>query len=123
MNKRGLIGLGLAVVAALTILVGLTVSRVMDTADREYRIVIPDGTTAKIYRGEDPEIVPQEIHLTLGEEDILVIQNDDAGGHDVAGFYIPAGTTLRQKFTEEAVYQGECTLHPSSQIQIIVSKP
>ena len=123
MNKRGLIGLGLVSVIAIALVAALAISKVSSTTNREYRIVIPEGTTAKIYAGEDPGIVPPEIHLTLGQQDILVIQNNDVGGHDVAGFWIGAGETLRQEFKSEAVYQGECTIHPSSQIQIIISKP
>ena len=123
MNKRGLIAVGLVSVVVIALVAALAISKVSNTTDREYRIVIPDGTTAKIYAGEDPGIVPPEIHLTLGEKDILVIQNNDIGGHDVAGFWVGAGETLRQEFKSEAVYQGECTIHPSSQIKIVVSKP
>jgi plastocyanin len=110
-----LIGLGL--ILALGAAVLLTTQK---AADREYRIVIPEGTQARIEAGEDPAIIPSEIHLTLGKKDTLVIENRDVVGHQVSDFFIGAGQTLRQTFRSAGVYQGECTIHPDAQIQIIV---
>lgn len=124
MNKQWIIpGIVVLVVGVLVVYIGSTVlGSVEESESREYRIVIPEGTGAKIEQGEDPKVIPAIIPLTLGEQDILVIENQDIAGHRIGDFWVGAGETLRQEFTTEAVYQGECTVHESSQIEIIVSK-
>ncbi len=124
MNKQLMIpaAIGL-VVLALIVGVVITVARsVNETTSREYRIVIPEGTSALIAAGEDPGVIPEQITLKLDEKDILVIENNDLEGHRIGGFYVGAGETLRQEFRTPAVYEGECTIHESNQVQIIVSE-
>lgn len=110
--------IGLIGIVAFTVL-----RKVEETESREYRIVIPEGTGALIDAGEDPDVVPEHIELTLGEKDILVIENKDIVGHRISDFWVGAGETLRQSFKTPAVYQGECTIHESTQIQIVVLEP
>lgn len=95
---------------------------VADAESREYHITIPAGTGALIARGEDPDVIPARIELVLEEKDILVIENQDIEGHRIGDFWVGAGETLRQKFHSEATYQGECTIHKSAQIQIVVTR-
>jgi hypothetical protein len=111
----GIVVLGLVIYIATTL-----IGAVEDSASREYKIVIPSGTSERIAAGEDPGVVPDEIELVLGEKDILVVENRDAVGHSVAGYVIGPGETLRQKFQTSGVYRGECTVHQDAQIQITV---
>ena len=124
MNKQWLVpGIIVLIVGGLVIFIVSTVfGSVEDVDAREYRIVIPEGTGAQIEQGEDPGVIPSIIELTLGEKDILVIENQDIVGHRIGDFWVGAGETLRQEFKTEAIYQGECTVHESAQIEIIVSK-
>jgi hypothetical protein len=113
----------LVIVLGLLAFIGSTViGSVQNNSAHEYRIVIPEGTGELIEQGEDPGIIPQKIELVLGEKDVLVIENQDTIGHRISDFWIGAGETLRQKFKQEAIYQGECTVHESAQIEIIVTK-
>ena len=114
--------IGLVVVGLVVFVASTVFSSVEDTDSREYRIVIPEGTGEQIEQGEDPGVIPASIKLTIGEQDILVIENQDVAGHRIGDFWVGAGETLRQEFKTEAVYQGECTVHESAQIEIIVSK-
>ena len=124
MNKQWIVpGIIVLIVGGLVIFIASTVfSSVEDVASREHRIVIPEGTGDQIEQGEDPGVIPATIELTLGEKDILVIENQDIVGHRIGDFWVGAGETLRQEFKTEAIYQGECTVHESAQIEIIVSK-
>ncbi len=115
-----------AIIAIVVIgLVGFVIATVVGSTQskesHEYRIVIPAGTGDRIAAGEDPDIVPLEIRLTIGEKDTLVIENRDTVGHTIGDFWVGTGETLRQKFHTPGVYLGLCTVHPAQQIQIIVS--
>jgi hypothetical protein len=124
MSSRVLIGIIGAAVLGLGLIVAFLVgSSVSDASSREYRIVIPEGTGDLIAAGNDPGVIPSEIQLTLDEQDILVIENHDHVGHRISDFWVGAGETLRQEFHTPATYQGECTVHESAQIQIIVNEP
>ena len=122
MNKRYAVPtVTITIVIGLIGIVAFTVlSKVEETESREYRIVIPEGTGALIDVGADPDVIPEQIELRLGEQDILVIENKDIVGHRISDFWVGAGETLRQSFKTPAVYQGECTIHESAQIKIIV---
>lgn len=109
-------------VVGLVAFIVVTVIRSTQTkTSREYLIVIPIGTGDKIAAGEDPHIIPQEIQLTIGERDTLIIENHDVVGHTIGDFWVGAGETLRQKFRTPGVFRGQCTVHPAQQIQIIVN--
>ena len=49
----------------------------VESTSREQIYVIPKGTFARRMAGEDIEILPSEIHLTIGVKDVLVLQNQD----------------------------------------------
>ena len=111
----------LMVIGLVGFVVATVVGSTQSKESHEYRIVIPAGTGDRIAAGDDPNIVPLEIHLTLGEKDTLVIENRDTVGHTIGDFWVGTGETLRQKFQIPGVYLGLCTVHPAQQIQIIVS--
>lgn len=114
------ISLVLILVGAIGVIVTRAVSK---AASEEYVIVIPDGTGALIEAGQDPNVVPEEIHLVLGRQDVLVIKNQDTIGHQIGDFWVRPGETLRQAFHSPGVYQGQCSIHQNEQIHIIVSNP
>ncbi len=111
----------LMVIGLVGFVVATVVGSTQSKESHEYRIVIPAGTGDRIAAGDDPNIVPLEIHLTLGEKDTLVIENRDTVGHTIGDFWVGTGETLRQKFQIPGVYLGLCTVHPAQQIQIIVN--
>jgi plastocyanin len=121
MNSKTWLGMaGGLLVGGVILLVVLVGSRMNNAAAHEYRITIPAGTAQRIAAGEDPAIVPAEIRLARG--DILVIHNQDESGHQISDFWVGAGETIRQQFRQAGVYQGECTIHKDSQVQIIVTE-
>jgi hypothetical protein len=112
---------GILLIGLVGLIANTVIGSVKDKADREYRIVIPEGTGERIENGETVNLVPAKIELVLGEKDILVIENQDSVGHTVGDFWVGAGETLRQEFKTEATYQGQCTIHETAQIEIVVS--
>jgi hypothetical protein len=81
---------------------------------------IPKGTWASRMAGHHAEILPQEIHLTLGVKDVLVLRNLD----DVPQMFGPAlmmpGQSFRMPFEVASDYQFACTAHAKGQLTVIV---
>jgi hypothetical protein len=82
---------------------------------------IPKGTWARRMAGNNVDILPAEIHLTLGIRNILVLKNMD----DVPQVFGPAlmmpGQTFRLPFEVASSYQFACTAHASGQMTVVVA--
>jgi hypothetical protein len=87
---------------------------------REELFEIPRGTWARRRAGEDLAILPDEIRLTLGIRDILVLRNLD----DVPQIFGPTlmmpGQSFKLPFEQASEYQFTCTAHASGQMRVIV---
>jgi protein SCO1/2 len=91
---------------------------------REYRIVIPEGTGAQIMMGEDPGIIPLRIELTIGERDVLVLENNDVSDYLVGGIWVAPYETVSKQFYEPQSFVGLCTVTVGRDlVEIIVSEP
>ena len=70
--------------------------------------------------GDPVEILPDEIRLTLGVRDVLVLENLD----DVPQIFGPTlmmpGQSFRLPFALASSYQFACTAHASGQMTIVV---
>jgi hypothetical protein len=90
-------------------------------ASRDQIFEIPKGTWARRMAGNNIEILPSEIHLTLGIRNILVLRNLD----DVPQVFGPAlmmpGQSFRLPFEVASSYQFACTAHASGQMTVIVA--
>jgi hypothetical protein len=87
---------------------------------REEIFEIPQGTWARRMSGDKVGILPDEIRLTLGIRDILVLKNQD----DVPQIFGPTlmmpGQSFRLPFAQASEYQFACTAHASGQMTVIV---
>jgi hypothetical protein len=90
------------------------------TASRDATFEIPKGTWARRMAGDGVEILPDEIRLTLGVRDVLVLRNLD----DVPQIFGPTlmmpGQSFRLPFALASSYQFTCTAHASGQMTIVV---
>ena len=90
------------------------------SATRDAVFEIPKGTWARRMAGDAFEILPSEIRLTLGVQDILQLRNLD----DVPQVFGPAllmpGQSFRLPFEVASRYQFACTAHASGQMTVIV---
>ena len=86
----------------------------------DYVFVIERGTGDQIDAGEPVSILPAELEVHVGE--IIEIVNHDDRGHLVGPFFVGAGETVRQRFASPGTFIGECTVHPSGQIELVVTE-
>ena len=81
---------------------------------------IPKGTYARRMAGDKVEILPAQIRLTLGLNDVLLLRNLD----DVPQVFGPTlmmpGQSFRLPFEQAASYNFACTAHASGQMTILV---
>ena len=91
-------------------------------ASREEVFEIPKGTWARRMAGNNIEILPSEIRLTLGVRDVLVLKNLD----DVPQVFGPAlmmpGQSFTLPFEVASDYQFACTAHASGQMTVRVAE-
>jgi hypothetical protein len=103
--------LGLTTWAALT---------PVSSPSRDELFEIPKGSWARRMAGDQVEILPDEIRLTLGVRDVLVLMNQD----DVPQIFGPTlmmpGQSFRLPFAQASSYQFACTAHASGQMTILV---
>ena len=92
------------------------------SADRDELFVIPKGTWARRMAGEKVDILPNEVRLTLGVKDVLVLKNQD----DVPQVFGPTlmmpGQSFRLPFEVASSYQFACTAHASGQMTVTVAE-
>lgn len=88
------------------------------TAVADYEYLIPAGTWDRINSGEQVEILPARLDVNVGE--VIRIINEDDEGHFVGIFYVGAGETVTQRFSSPGEFQGQCTVHPSGEISLVV---
>jgi plastocyanin len=108
--KLSLVAVALVLVAGATACGG--------TGSQEVLIDIPAGTALEIRNGKDPGVVPTRIEGRVGDE--LKIINRDSVSHTVGPFLVEAGQTLSSPLNREGVFEGECSLHPSDRVALIV---
>jgi hypothetical protein len=89
-------------------------------ASREQPFVIPEGTWQRRMSGDPVEILPQQIRLTLGINDVLLLKNQDTVPQTFGPALLMPGQSFRLPFEVASEYQFACTAHSSGQMTIIV---
>ena len=112
--------LALALVAGLLVLCGWAAFAPVHAGAREKVFEIPKGTWARRMAGDEVEILPARIRLTLGVQDVLLLRNRD----DVPQVFGPTlmmpGQSFRLPFDVASTYSFACTAHASGQMEIVV---
>ncbi|MCK6625415.1 MAG: hypothetical protein L6R45_09590 [Anaerolineae bacterium] len=83
---------------------------------RRVVFMIPPGVGA----GQVALNIPDEIVLTLGVKDTLVIENQDEVMHTFGPFVVPPHSTITHRFYHAVNYQGVCTFHQERQMKLVV---
>ena len=81
---------------------------------------IPKGTWARRMSGDPVEILPDQIRLTLGIRDTLVLRNRDDVPQTFGPTLMMPGQSFRLPFAQASSYQFACTAHASGQMTILV---
>jgi hypothetical protein len=100
--------------------VSATVEAVAADPERELWIVIPQGTQEMIKHGMAADVVPEEIRLAASGRNTLIIRNNDISDHTIGPYFIRAGETVRQRFTQPATFVGTCSIRQQAEVSIIV---
>lgn len=117
---RKLLVLGaLAIFLVPAALVAVLVLTGSDDGGAEYRVEVPLGTGDRIDAGEDVELMPLEVRLSVGDR--MVVENLDDRTHVVGPYTVRPGERLVQRFNEPTVIEGECSLIPEDTIRIVVT--
>jgi hypothetical protein len=90
---------------------------------REALFEIPKGTWARRRAGAKIEILPEQIRLVLGMQDVLVLRNRDDVPQIFGPTLIMPGQTFRLPFEVASEYLFTCTAHLSGQMTIVVEEP
>ncbi|HLA70173.1 MAG TPA: hypothetical protein VK624_01600 [Steroidobacteraceae bacterium] len=81
---------------------------------------IPKGTYARRMQGDKVEILPSQIRLTLGLNDVLLLRNLDEVPQVFGPTIMMPGQSFRLPFEQAARYNFACTAHASGQMTIVV---
>ena len=88
---------------------------------RTVTYVIPPGTKQNIETGRPGAEFPDEIVLTVGLKDTIVIENRDDVIHSFGPFVVAPHSQLRKRFDTPVVYEGVCTFHQDEHMRIVVN--
>jgi hypothetical protein len=114
MNKILLLKIILALF--LVSLLGWFVAGQYESA-RRVVYIIPPGVGS----GQVTLDVPDEIILTLGVKDTIVIENRDNVIHTFGPFVVAPQTTMTHRFYHVMNYEGVCTFHRERQMKVVVN--
>jgi plastocyanin len=81
-------------------------------------IEVPAGTAERIAAGEDVELLPRTLEVSVGDR--LEVRNLDDVAHQVGPYDVAAGQTIEQTFSTPGTLEGLCTLHDSGRFTIVV---
>lgn len=109
-----------ALIVVLGALVAWAASTPVRRESREKIFEIPHGTWARRMAGEQAEILPDKIRLTLEVQDVLLLRNLDEVPQIFGPTLMMPGQSFRLPFAHASDYQFACTAHASGQMTIIV---
>jgi hypothetical protein len=89
-------------------------------ATREQLFEIPKGTYARRMKGDQVAILPSELRLTQGVQDVLLLRNRDSVPQVFGPVLVMPGQDFRLPFEQAGDYQFACTAHASGQMTVHV---
>ena len=123
--RVGLRGKLFGVIAACILAVGAWAALapvVADSPTRSEVFEIPKGTWARRMSGDKVDILPNQIRLTLGIRDVLVLRNNDDVPQTFGPTLMMPGQSFSLPFAVASTYQFACTAHASGQMTIEVEE-
>ena len=87
---------------------------------RDELFEIPNGTWKRRMAGDKVEILPAEIHLTQGLNDVLLLRNLDSVPQIFGPVLIMPGQSFRLPFEVASTYSFACTAHASGKMSVVV---
>jgi hypothetical protein len=119
-SRRWIAGTLIPVVAVAIAAVWAAYAPVPVPVTREQPFIIPEGTWDRRRSGDPVDILPQQIRLTLGINDVLLLTNRDRVPQTFGPALLMPGQSFRLPFELASEYQFACSAHASGQMTIIV---
>jgi hypothetical protein len=110
----------LAVLAPPLAAIGWAGFAPIELPTRESLFEIPKGTYARRMAGDQVDILPSRITLTLGVDDILLLRNLDEVPQQFGPTILMPGQSFRLPFAVASENQFDCSAHSSGQMTVIV---
>ena len=89
---------------------------------REALFEIPRGTYARRMAGDQVDILPSSITLTLGVDDVLLLRNLDDVPQQFGPTIMMPGQSFRLPFEVASENRFDCTAHSSGQMIVVVEE-
>lgn len=90
-------------------------------APKEITLVIPQGTSEQVARGEQPPTIPENMVFVVG--DTLIVKNEDEVDHKLGPLWIPANSSAQLSLDEENSFAYECSFQPGKYLGLDVNEP
>jgi hypothetical protein len=119
MSRRGAWWLA-AVLLPPLLVVGWAGFAPIELPTREALFEIPSGTFARRMAGNQVDILPSRITLTLGVDDVLLLRNLDEVPQQFGPTILMPGQSFRLPFEVASENQFDCTAHSSGTMTVIV---
>jgi hypothetical protein len=92
----------------------------IELPSRDALFEIPHGTFARRMSGDQVDILPSRITLTLGVNDVLLLRNLDEVPQQFGPTIMMPGQSFRLPFEKESENQFDCSAHSSGRMTVIV---
>lgn len=89
---------------------------------REQLFEIPKGTWERRMKGDQTSILPEQITLTLGLRDVLLLRNSDTVPQMFGPVLIMPGQDFRLPFAQAGEHPFDCTVHASGRMTVLVEE-
>lgn len=119
MKKRIGTALALALLAAL---LAWAAFAPLQASSRDQLFEIPKGTWERRMKGDKTSILPEQITLTLGVRDVLLLRNSDTVPQMFGPVLIMPGQDFRLPFGQAGEHPFDCTAHASGRMTVVVEE-
>ncbi|CAN7229322.1 hypothetical protein [Massilia sp. LjRoot122] len=119
MNKRIGIALMVALLAASFAWAAFAPLR---ASSREQLFEIPKGSWERRMKGDKTSILPEQLTLTLGLRDVLLLRNSDTVPQMFGPVLIMPGQDFRLPFAQVGEHPFDCTAHASGRMTVLVEE-
>ncbi len=94
----------------------------LQASSREQLFDIPKGTWERRMKGDKTSILPEQITLTLGVRDVLLLRNSDTVPQIFGPVLIMPGQDFRLPFAQAGEHPFDCTAHVSGKMTVVVEE-
>lgn len=89
---------------------------------RDQLFEIPKGTWERRMKGDTTSILPEQVTLTLGVRDVLLLRNSDTVPQMFGPVLIMPGQDFRLPFAQAGEHPFDCTAHASGRMTVLVEE-